>query len=146
MNAAARCAIACAIAFLVPLAAADGLVKPTRRVAIIDTAHLRAFVPHDQAEALKPLVARADVIYQALARDAGYTISRRLYLLISDDFDDHNGFSTVVPYALVQVELAPPPPQSGIFDGHDHVERTLVHEFTHHISNDRNPVGFRRVL
>ncbi len=113
MNAAARCAIACAIAFLVPLAAADGLVKPTRRVAIIDTAHLRAFVPHDQAEALKPLVARADVIYQALARDAGYTISRRLYLLISDDFDDHNGFSTVVPYALVQVELAPPPGSDG---------------------------------
>ncbi|MBA3684357.1 MAG: hypothetical protein H0W72_03865 [Planctomycetes bacterium] len=125
--------------------ASEALIRPGRRLAIIDTAHLRAFVPRDQAKELQPLVARAERIYVEMARHAGYDIRRRLYVLISDDLDVHNGFSTVIPFPLIQVELAPAPPTSGIFAGEDHVERTLVHEFAHHISNDRNR-GFRRVL
>jgi hypothetical protein len=126
-------------------AAEDPLIKPGLRLAVIDTAHIHALVPKDQAKALRALVARAEVLYVALAKEAGYTIRRRLNLIISDDFDSHNGYSFVTPFPLIQVELAPPLPESGIFDGLDHVERTLVHELTHHISNDRSH-GFRRAL
>ena len=43
----------------------------------------------------------------------------------------------------VSSKLAPDWP---IFAGAGHLERTIVHEFAHHLSNNRNPVGFRSVL
>ena len=113
------------------------LVLPGRDHAIIDTPHLHALVPADQAEQLRPLIQRADGIYVHLARDAGYTIQAPLSLLVGDDVDDHNGFSTVVPRPLIQIELAPALPRSGIFDGDDVFLRTFIHEATHHLSNDR---------
>ncbi len=127
------------------LPASEAFIRPGRRLAIIDTAHLRVFVPREQAEELRPLVGRAERIYVEMAHQAGYQIRNRLNVLLSDDLDVHNGFSTVIPVPLVQVELAPAPPASAIFAGEDHVERTLVHEFAHHLSNDRNH-GYRRVL
>ena len=80
-----------------------------------------------------------------MAQRAGYVITRPLRVLLSSNLDEHNGFSTVIPFPLVQVELAPARPRSGIFDGGDYLERTLTHEFAHHLSNDRNH-GFRGVL
>jgi len=130
---------------IVPALQAEDVVEPGRRMAVIDTAHLRAYVPADQATALTPRVAEAERLYVAMAEQAGYRITTRLHLLLADDVDSHNGFSTVVPFPLVGVDLAPAPPQSTIFAGDDHLRRTLIHEFAHHISNDRSH-GFRRVL
>ncbi len=127
--------------------AAEGplLTRPGNDLAVINTPHLRVIVPAAQAEALGPLAQRADTLYAHLALEAGYTITRPLTLIVSDDAEDHNGFSSVVPNRIVQVELASSLPRSGIFTGVDETERTLVHEFVHHISNDRN-YGFRGVL
>lgn len=125
--------------------AEDPLIKPGRRLAIIDTDHIHALVPADEAKELRAVVARAEVLYVTLAKDAGYTITRRLNLLFNDDYDGHNGYSFVTPFPLIEIDLAPPLPESSIFDGVNHVERTLIHEITHHISNDRNH-GFRRAL
>ncbi len=129
-----------------PLAASDILVEPGERLAVLDTAHIHALVPHDEAEALRALVARLDVIYVAMAKDAGYTIRRPLNLLLDDDVDFHNGFSFVTPFPLIDIELAPALAPSGIFVGNGVLERTFTHELTHHMSNDREPNGFRRVM
>jgi hypothetical protein len=114
---------------------------------IIETEHLRVMVPAHAVETLRPLAARAEAVYAHLAADAGYRMPQRPYRLIlwlSDDTDSHNGFSTVVPSAFINVQMAPSLPESFIFSGTDHIERTLVHELAHHISNDRNTLGFRR--
>lgn len=124
---------------------AEPLTQPGVPMTVITTPHLEAYVPAAQAAALTPTVLRAEVLYTAMARQAGYTITRPLRLLFNDAFDDHNGFSTVIPFPLVGIDLAPARPMSGIFDGADHLERTLIHEFAHHLSNDRNH-GFRRGL
>ncbi len=126
-------------------AASDALIAPGDRLAVIDTPHLHALVPADAAEALKPRIARAEVIYVAMAKDAGYT-PRRMTLLVTDDLDTHNGFSTVTPLPIINVQLAPSLQPSSIFTGDNEFERTLVHELCHHISNDRDPNGFRRTL
>lgn len=126
------------------LAAVEPLIQPGDRYDEIRLPHLRVFLPAGQAESLGPLLARADAIFAAMALAAGRP-AERLDLLLSDEQDDHNGFSTVIPHPLVQVLLAPAKPTSTIFDGHDHLERTLIHEFAHHFSNDRNH-GFRGVL
>ena len=128
-----------------PLAAEDStLIKPNRRMAVIDTPRIHALVPADAAETLRPKVLQADAIYAHLAADAGYTISTPLTLWISDDADDHNGFSGVIPRPLVQIELAPSRPSSGIFVGDDEFVRTITHELTHHINNDQ-VFGWRRI-
>jgi hypothetical protein len=125
--------------------ASDALIAPGDRLAVIDTPHLHALVPRAAAEALTARIARAEVIYTAMAKDAGYT-PRKLVLLVTDDLDTHNGFSTTVPFPLINVQLAPSLQPSFIFTGHDEFERTLVHELAHHISNDYDPNGFRRTL
>ncbi len=127
------------------LAGSDTLINPGTTYSVIRTDHLHCVVPAEQAEALRPLVARAEAIYVHLAREAGYPIRRPLFLWLSDEVDDHNGFSTPVPTPIVNIQLAPSRPASGIFVGADEFERTLVHELAHHISNDRS-YGFRRVL
>ena len=128
-----------------PALHAEDVIEPGRRMAVIDTAHLRVYVPADQVKALTPEVARAERLYAAMAAQAGYRITSRLHLLLADDVDSHNGFSTVVPFPLIGIDLAPAPPASSIFDGNDHLRRTLIHEFAHHLSNDRSH-GFRRIL
>ncbi len=127
------------------ITASDAFTKPNERLSVIDTAHLHALVPTVAAEALKPIIARAEVVYAAMAKDAGYQ-PRRLVLLVTDDLDTHNGFSTVTPFPIINVQLAPALQQSSIYTGYQEFERTLVHEIAHHISNDVDPNGFRRTL
>lgn len=126
-------------------ATAQTLIWPGEDIATIDAAHLRAYVPAASAEALRPLVARADQIYARMQQDAGFVPGDKLRLLIADWQDDHNGYSFVVPFPLVQVELAPALPESSIFAGGLDAERTLIHEFAHQLSNDRTH-GFRADL
>lgn len=128
-------------------AAESGLfptVLPGTGYAAFDLAPLTVLTPREQAEALRPLAARAAQLYRHLAADAGVE-ARPLTLVLTDDFDAHNGFSSVAPDNLVVVWLAPAPPRSGIFDGGDHRERTIVHELAHHLSNDRSH-GVRKAL
>ena len=124
---------------------AQTLIWPGDKFATIDAEHLRAYVPYEHREHLKDLVARADQIYAHMMQDAGFTPRKKLRLLLADWLDEHNGFSFVVPFPLVQVELAPALAESTIFHGDRDTERTLVHEFAHQISNDRN-WGFRGAL
>jgi len=142
---AGTCASAVEPTIVVPLGLPE-LIKPGAAYAVIATAHLRAYVPKSQAEHLRPFVARAEAIYVALAAEAGQVLHEPLTLVLSGSSDDHNGFSTQLPAPAIQVELAPARPESGIFDGGDHRLRTLVHELTHHLSNDRNPNRFRSTL
>jgi hypothetical protein len=134
-----------ALALALSPVAAQTLIWPGEKLATIDAEHLRAYVPFAPRERLKELVARADHVYAHMMRDAGFTPTAKLRVLVGDWFDAHNGYSFVVPFPLVQVELAPSEPESTIFAGHDETLRTLVHEFAHQISNDRSP-GYRGVL
>lgn len=122
------------------------LVMPGTTCAEFREGPLRVLVPRSQAETLRPLVGRAAALYRHLAHDAGVPASP-LTLVLSDELDEHNGFSSVVPDDAVWVVLAPAPPRSGIFDGSDHLARTLTHEFAHHLSNTaERSTGLRRVL
>ncbi|HEX6812124.1 MAG TPA: hypothetical protein VF384_10915 [Planctomycetota bacterium] len=133
-----------ALCLSLPLSA-QTLIWPGEDIATIDASHLRAYVPAASAERLRAIVARADQIYAHMMADAGFVGSDKLRVLVSDWVDDHNGYSFVTPFPLVQVELAPALPGSTIFAGGLDLERTLVHEFAHQISNDRNS-GVRGVL
>jgi hypothetical protein len=127
-------------------AASDALIKPGREYVVIDSPHLHVLVPKEDVELLKPFVARAEIIYTHMAKDAGYEIREPLTIMMNDDAEDHNGFSTTVPFPIVDIDMAPATQPSFIYDGGDYLERTLTHELTHHFSNDREPNPFRRVM
>lgn len=116
-----------------------------KRHAVFETAHLRVYVPVDLAEQLRPTVARAEALFRFMCAQADYEPPRRLVLILADRADLHNGWSSQIPFPAVSVDLVAPPPQSYIFAGPDYLDRTLIHEFAHHISNDRNH-GVRRGL
>ena len=126
--------------------ASDALIKPGRLYAAIDSEHLHVLVPAHAVDKLKPFVARAELIYCRIARDAGYRINGRLTLLLSDDAETHNGYSTTVPVPIVDIDLPSATQESFIFDGDNWLERTLTHELTHHVSNDREPNAFLHTM
>jgi hypothetical protein len=137
---------------LLPLLAAAALAaeesgpfKPGVDYATWTFPGLSVHAPADQAEALRPLAGRTLAIYRRMQADAGWTPTRRLHVVFTDDEDAHNGFSSVVPFPLLNVQLGPTRPDSGLFSGHDETVRTLVHELAHHLANDRNH-GWRAVL
>ncbi|MCS6970588.1 MAG: hypothetical protein NZ552_06230 [Planctomycetes bacterium] len=136
---------------LLTLAAALGALedqspfKPGVRYHTYRVPGLAIHVPSAQRAQLEEAVARAIALYRRMIDDAGWQPTRTLHLVFTDDEDAHNGFSTVVPFPLVQVQLAPSRPESQLFAGGDDLERTLVHEFAHHLANDRNH-GWRAAL
>ncbi|MDA3959274.1 MAG: hypothetical protein PF961_00665, partial [Planctomycetota bacterium] len=135
--------LALILCFTSVLAAAETWVREP--FVVIEGQTVRALVPKRAASAIEPYVRRADQLYPLLAKDADYEIKGPLWLWIGRDSDQHNGFSTVVPFPIVQIELSKARPEQRIFAGGDDFERTLIHELTHHIANDRNR-GFRRGL
>lgn len=132
------------LAVLPALSAA--VVEPGVPMAVIEAPHVTAYAPQDQVDTLRPLIAWSDGVLAAMAKDAGLPLGQRLHLVFIDERDIHNGFSTQLPLPVVQIELAPSPPDSPIHAGEGHLQQTIIHEFAHHLSNNRNPVRFRQVL
>lgn len=128
---------------LLPLRAED-LIPQGQQQSIIATANLRVVVPKHLRHELIPIAQRAELIFVQMAADAQYPITEPLWVLLSDREDRHNGFSTVVPRPLVQAELVAANPTTSIA-AYDQTLVTLIHEFAHHITNDRDQ-GFRKVL
>ncbi|MHC5066952.1 MAG: hypothetical protein ACYTF0_00035 [Planctomycetota bacterium] len=108
---------------------------------VIDAEVIRAIVPRHLGQQIDADIRWAAATYRHLAADAGYQINEPLWLWLSSDSDLHNGFSTVIPSPLIQVDLAQARPEQTIFAGGADLRRTLVHELAHHISNDRNHDG-----
>lgn len=88
-----------------PLRSQAVLKWPGERLATIDAKHVRAYVPYDQREKLRGLIARADSIYATMCADANFEPNSKLRLLVGDWVDSHNGYSFVTPFPMVQVEL-----------------------------------------
>ncbi len=127
------------------MAAEDGPFKPNVRYSTFTGQGIEIHVPTAEAVRLQRFAERAVAMYTRMRADAGWIPHRTLHLVLTDDQDSHNGFSTVVPFPLVNVQLGPTKPESGLFAGDDESMRTLVHELAHHLSNDRNH-GWRGAL
>lgn len=124
---------------------APAVVRPNVRYSTVAWPGLEIHLPAAHAARLAPLAARLEALYRRMVADAGWRPSGTLHVALSDDADGHNGFSTVVPLRLVHLQLGPSRPESALFAGHDETIRTAIHEFAHHLSNDRNH-GFRATL
>ncbi|MBL0727067.1 hypothetical protein [Piscinibacter sp. HJYY11] len=109
-----------------------------------DTAHFRinyraAWRP--QAERVARI---AEQVYPRITQALQWEPRGRTEILLIDQYDLANGFSTPLPYNIIGVYMAPP--DSGeLLDNSDWLELLITHEFTHTVHLDKVR-GFPSVL
>lgn len=109
-----------------------------------DTAHFRinyraAWRP--QAERVAQI---AEQVYPQVTQALQWEPRGRTEILLIDQYDLANGFSTPLPYNIIGVFMAPP--DSGeLLDNSDWLELLITHEFTHTVHLDKVR-GFPGVL
>lgn len=102
----------------------------------IQTEHFRVHHP----EAITDIAARAsgilEEIYPALTEKWDWRPWNRTEVVLLDNTDDSNGFSSVLPYNWMLIYAAPPQPDSPLAHYDDWLKMLLIHEFTHIVQID----------
>ena len=75
--------------------------------------------------------------YSTVTEDFGLTPSQTVEIVISDDYDIANGFTSVYPYDHVVVLAYPPEPESEIGSFEDYLVSLLIHEYAHVVQMDQ---------
>ncbi|MBX3618943.1 MAG: hypothetical protein KF891_02955 [Rhizobacter sp.] len=78
----------------------------------------------------------AERIYPKVTASLGWEPRGRTEILLIDQYDLANGFSTPLPYNIIGVFLAPPD-EGELLDNSDWLELLLTHEFTHTVHLDK---------
>jgi hypothetical protein len=124
--------------------AAAQSIEPAPDWKTADTAHFRV----NYREAWRPQAERiariAEQVYPRITQALQWEPRGRTEILLIDQYDLANGFSTPLPYNVIGVYLAPP--DSGeLLDNSDWLELLITHEFTHTVHLDKVR-GFPSVL
>ncbi len=124
-------------------AAAQG-IEPAPDWQSADTAHFRinyraAWRP--QAERVARI---AEQVYPRITKAMAWEPRGRTEILLIDQYDLANGFSTPLPYNIIGVYMAPPD-AGELLDNSDWLELLITHEFTHTVHLDKVR-GFPSVL
>jgi len=101
-----------------------------------DSAHFRinyraAWRP--QAERVAQI---AEKVYPKVTQALGWEPRGRTEILLIDQYDLPNGFSTPLPFNIIGVFMAPPD-DGELLDNSDWLELLLTHEFTHTVHLDK---------
>jgi hypothetical protein len=116
-------------------ASAQG-IEPAPDWQSADSAHFRinyraAWRP--QAERVARI---AEKVYPKVTQALGWEPRGRTEILLIDQYDLPNGFSTPLPFNIIGVFLAPPD-EGELLDNSDWLELLLTHEFTHTVHLDK---------
>jgi hypothetical protein len=131
-----------------PCARAASRYDPALRFQSITTAH---FVIHyhqgEEALALR-LAAVAEREHAVLVRRFGHEPRARTHVVLVDQDDEPNGWTTVLPYNLIELRAAPPSGASSIGNTDDWIRTVFVHEYAHvlHIDPARGWARAARTL
>ncbi|MBU4200583.1 MAG: hypothetical protein KKG09_03140 [Verrucomicrobia bacterium] len=85
---------------------------------------------------LPGLIKSCEDAHSLLAPVFNWTPRRKTVVMISDNYDLHNGWATVYPRPILQICLADAPPHSTIYEPGHYLRRTIFHEYAHLLSLD----------
>ena len=126
------------ISISVGLHAADGLIDREQRYTTIRTPSLEFFIPGPVQAQDHALAHWAEAAYQDLAQALGHgDTALPIPIVIDKRSDNANGSSTVLPLPLITLQTAPGRIHQSPFGSPGGYKRILIHEFVHHLSNDR---------
>lgn len=117
-------------------AVAQPLADPRLDWLSADSAHFRVHHRSTQRAQAEAVARAAERVYPRVTQALGWEPRTRTEIVVYDEFDVANGFTTPLPYNLMGVFLTPPD-EGELLDNSAWLDLLLVHEFTHAVHLDK---------
>jgi hypothetical protein len=135
-----RCAWALAAALFLSLgpltATAQPLADPRVDWSTADSAHFRVHYRSTQRTQAEAVARAAERIWPQVTQALNWQVRGRTEIVVYNEFDVANGFTTPLPFNMIGVFLAPPD-EGELLDNSTWLDLLLVHEFTHAVHLDK---------
>lgn len=132
-------AAACAVLLVAAFAgqADAGRYHPRLRFQALQTPHFTIYYHQGGAEQARRLASVAEDVRRDLARRTTLEPPAHVHVVLVDQSDVANGWSTPVPYNLIEIAAVPPSPSSTLGNQDDWLRTVFAHEFAHVLHLDR---------
>jgi Tol biopolymer transport system component len=131
----AICSAACLLAATTGLAA--GRYDARLRFHVLRTPHFTIYFHQGEAGMAARLAAIAERVRDDLVLRTGLDAPSHAHVVLVDQSDISNGWSTPVPYNLVEIAAVPPPPSDFLGNHDDWLRIVFAHEYAHVAHLDR---------
>jgi len=111
-------------------------IEPAKDWQTADSAHFRVNYRSAWRAQAERVVQAAERAYPKVTQALAWEPRGRTEILLIDQYDLANGFSTPLPYNIIGVFLAPPD-EGELLDNSDWLDLLLTHEFTHTVHLDK---------
>ncbi|MBC7957230.1 MAG: hypothetical protein H7Y33_15320 [Cytophagales bacterium] len=111
-------------------------IEPAKDWQTADSAHFRVNYRSAWRAQAERVVQAAERAYPKVTKALAWEPRGRTEILLIDQYDLANGFSTPLPYNIIGVFLAPPD-KGELLDNSEWLDLLLTHEFTHTVHLDK---------
>ncbi len=125
-------------------AIAQPLADPRVDWSTADSDHFRVHYRSTQRNQAEAVARAAERIWPQVTQALNWQVRGRTEIVVYNEFDMANGFTTPLPFNMIGVFLAPPD-EGELLDNSTWLDLLLVHEFTHAVHLDKVR-GVPRVL
>jgi hypothetical protein len=117
-------------------ALAQPLADPRVDWQTADTDHFRIHYRSTQRSQAEAVARAAERIWPKVTKALDWQVRGRTEIVVYNEFDLANGFTTPLPFNMIGVFLAPPD-EGELLDNQAWLDLLLVHEFTHAVHLDK---------
>jgi len=114
-----------------------GRYHPRLRFQVLRTPHFTLYYHQGGEERARRLASIAEDVRRDLARRTTLEPPAHVHVVLVDQSDVANGWSTPVPYDLIEIAAVPPSPSSTLGNQDDWLRTVFAHEFAHVLHLDR---------
>lgn len=136
------------LAFLVSQKLSAATYDPKLVWRTVTTDHFHIHYYQGEEVVLKKIVPMVEEVYQELTKRWDCYPWGRTEVVVTDNYDQANGLTEIVPYNLIVLRLVPPTADSSLADVDDWMRGLFTHEFTHvlHLTDTRYPARLLKFL
>jgi hypothetical protein len=116
---------------------AAGRYDPALRFRVLRTPHFTIYYHQGEAAMAGRLAGIAERVREDLAQRTGLVAPSHTHVVLVDQSDIANGWSTPVPYNLVEIAAIPPAPSDFLGHHDDWLQMVFAHEYAHILHLDR---------
>lgn len=132
--------VACVLAALAGWSAtadAETRYDARLRFRVLRTAHFTIYFHQGEEALAQRLAVIAENVCDDVAARLGLDVPPRTHVVLVDQTDVSNGWSTPLPYDTIEITAVPPAPSSLLGNADDWLRIVFAHEYTHIVHLDR---------
>ena len=111
----------------------------------IETDHFTIHFHQDLIDVAKKVAKIAEITHKALTEEFGWIPSEKTQIVLIDNSDFANAYTTVLPYNTIYVHVVPPSIEMTIGEYEDWLKVIIVHEYAHILTIDPSR-GYSKVM